>query len=171
MVIAQTERLRLRRLELRDAAWIKRLVNEPSFIENIGDRNVKSIEDAERYLSEGPVASYAKFGFGLWAVERKSDGAPLGMCGLLKRDALEHADVGFAFFPEYWGQGYALEAAKESMRFGQTTLAMPEIWAITSPANQRSIRLLEKLGFRFAEQRSMFGPTVDTNLFKYRERE
>jgi hypothetical protein len=92
------------------------LLNEPSFIENIGDRGVRSIEDAHRYLREGPIAMYEKHGFGLWHVARNSDGAAVGMCGLLKRDNLPDVDIGYAFLPEFWGLGYAIEAAEATMR-------------------------------------------------------
>src|SRR6187549_4031216 len=113
----ETPRLTLRRMQFDDAPLLVKLLNEPSFLENIGDRGVRSIEDAHRYLREGPMAMYEKFGFGLWHTARK-DGVAVGMCGLLKRDNLPDADVGYAFLPAYWGQGLAQEAAEATLRHG-----------------------------------------------------
>ena len=141
-----TSRLTLRRLDFDDAAFLVRLLNEPSFRENIGDRGVRSIEDAPRYLRDGPFAMYEKYGFGLWHVALKSDGSPIGMCGLLKRDTLPDVDIGYAFFPEYWGQGYALEAAEATMRHGALKFGLKRIIAVVSQGNGPSIRVLEKLG-------------------------
>ena len=101
----ETARLSLRRLGFDDAPFLVGLLNQPSFLANIGDRGVRNVEDAHRYLREGPMAMYEKFGFGLWHVSRRSDGASIGMCGLLRRDILPDVDVGYAFLPEYWGQG------------------------------------------------------------------
>jgi len=142
----ETPRLTLRRLDFDDAAFIFRLLNEPSFLQNIGDRGVHSIEDAPRYLREGPMAMYEKYGFGLWHVARKSDGSPIGMCGLLKRDNLPDVDIGYAFLPEFWGMGYALEAAEATMRHGALKFSLKRIIAVVSQGNGPSIRVLEKLG-------------------------
>src|SRR6187549_3617445 len=114
----ETPRLTLRRMQFDDAPLLVKLLNEPSFLENIGDRGVRSIEDAHRYLRDGPMAMYEKYGFGLWHVARRSDGVSVGMCGLLKRDILPDVDVGYAYLPEHWGQGYALEAARATLALG-----------------------------------------------------
>ncbi len=126
-----------------------RLVNEPTFLRYIGDRGVRSIADARRYIAEGPVAGYTKHGHGLMRVVRKADGVAVGMCGVLKRDTLPDPDIGFSFFPEYWSQGYALESASAVMRHARETLRLGRILAITSKDNEPSMRLLGKLGFRF----------------------
>jgi len=147
--ILETERLVLRRLTSDDAAFILELLNEPAFLENIGDRGARTLADARRYIARGPVASYRKFGFGLYLVELKDSGAPIGICGLLKRDWLEHVDIGFAFLQKFWSRGYARESAAAVMHYGWTTLRLPRIVAITKPTNQASITLLEKLGLRF----------------------
>jgi len=120
----ETDRLRLRRLSVddADAKFILRLLNEPSFIQNIGDRGVRTIEDARAYILQGPVASYEKFGFGLLLVEQKESGLAIGMCGLLKRDVLEHIDIGYALLPEFWSQGYALESASAVMSYVRVKL-------------------------------------------------
>jgi RimJ/RimL family protein N-acetyltransferase len=148
MTVLKTERLTLRRLTTDDAAFIFRLVNEPSWLRFIGDKGVKTLDDAREYIRTGPIASYERFGFGLYLAELKGSGQPIGMCGLLKRDALEHPDIGFALLPEFWGQGYAYESAAAVMAFGKDVLGLDRILAVTNPDNYSSMRLLEKLGMR-----------------------
>ena len=149
MTEIDTERLLLREFTPGDAAFVHRLVNEPAFLRYIGDRGVRTLDDARRYIADGPVDGYARHGHGLMRVVRKSDGADVGMCGVLKRDSLPDPDLGFSFFPEYWSQGYALEAARGVMRHARTMLGLGRILAITTVDNEPSIRLLGKLGFRF----------------------
>jgi RimJ/RimL family protein N-acetyltransferase len=149
MRILDTERLSLRWLDLGDAAFIRRLVNEPSWLRYIGDRGVRTDDDARRYLEKGPLAMYAGSGFGLYLVETRSTREPIGMCGFVKRETLPDVDLGFAFLPEYWGRGYAFEAAAATMAFGGSTLGLKRVVAITAQDNRASIRLLERLGFRF----------------------
>jgi RimJ/RimL family protein N-acetyltransferase len=150
-LVIQTDRLNLRKLTLDDAGFIVQLVNSPGWLEFIGDRNIKTLEAAEEYLTTGPVKSYQENGFGLWMVELKS-GEPIGMCGLLKRDTLEHPDIGFAFMPEYMGKGYAYEAAAATIAYAKEQLNLSEIAAITIPGNVRSIKLLEKIGMKCTRQ-------------------
>ncbi len=149
MTAIETERLRLREFTAGDAEFVHRLVNEPAFLRYIGDRGVRTLEDARRYIADGPVAGYATLGYGLMLAVRKSDGAEVGMCGVLKRDSLPDPDLGFSFFPAYWSQGYALEAARAIMRHARDALGLGRILAITTQDNEPSIRLLGKLGFRF----------------------
>lgn len=149
MTLLATGRLELRRFTDQDAGFILRLVNEPSFRRYIGDRGVRNLEDARRYIAEGPVAGYERHGYGLMCVVRKSDGALLGMCGVLRRDALPEPDVGFSFLPEHWSQGYAFESASAVMRHARESLGLGRILAITTVDNEPSMRLLAKLGFRF----------------------
>jgi RimJ/RimL family protein N-acetyltransferase len=163
VTVLETARLALREFDARDAEFVLRLVNEPSFLRYIGDRGVRTPDDARKYIADGPVAGYARDGHGLMRVERKSDGASLGMCGLLKRDALPEPDIGFSFFPEYWSQGYALEAASAVMRHARDTLAIGRILAITTRDNASSMRLLDKLGFRF--ERMIALGTEELRLF------
>ena len=159
MNVIETERLNLRWLTLADAAFVLELVNEPSWLRFIGDRNVHSIADAEAYIAKGPLDSYEKNGFGLYLVELKEGGAPAGMCGLIRRDTLPHVDIGFAFSPRFWGRGLALEAAAAVMAYGRDTLGLQPILAIVNPDNERSISLLEKIGMRF--ERMLRLPTDD----------
>lgn len=149
MKVLETERLILRRLTLEDAAFILQLVNEPSWLRFIGDRRVRSLEDARSYIQKGPVESYERLGFGLYAVERKGEPGPIGICGLVKRESLEDVDIGFAFLPSFWGQGYAYESASAVMAYGRRTFDLKRLVAVTSPDNYASIRVLEKLGLQF----------------------
>jgi [ribosomal protein S5]-alanine N-acetyltransferase len=160
-----TPRLVLRRLEFSDAAFLVGLLNEPSFLENIGDRGVRDEQDAHRYLREGPMAMYAKYGFGLWHASLKSDGTAIGMCGLLKRDSLPDADIGYAYLPAHWGKGYALEAADATLRHGAEKYGLRRVIAVVSQGNAGSIRVLEKIGMRFERMHSMHPDEADVRLY------
>src|SRR5436190_16151049 len=149
MEVAQTERLILRWLNAGDSAFILELLNEPSWIRFIGDKGVKTIQDARRYIENGPVEMYQRLGFGLYLVELKENGAPIGICGLIKRDALPDVDLGFAFLPRFWANGYAFESASAVIAYGRRAFGLSRIVAVLSPDNHRSAKLLEKLGFRF----------------------
>lgn len=161
----ETDRLRLRRLTFDDSDFIVQLLNEPSFLQYIGDKGVRDRDGAQRYLREGPLASYEKFGFGLYRVADKADDAPMGICGLLKRDTLHDVDVGFAFLPRYWRQGYAIEAAKAVLEEGRERFALTRIVAITSPDNAASIALLDKLGFAFEGMRRLTPEAPEVRVF------
>lgn len=169
MTVIETERLVLRRLAPDDADFIVELLNQPSFLRYIGDKEVRNNADAVRYIQNGPIASYERFGFGLYLVELKESEVSIGICGLLKRESLPDVDVGFAFLPDYWSLGYAFESAVAVMNYGREVLGLRRIVAITSLDNDASIRLLEKLGLRFerliklSEDQSevrLFGSTV-----------
>lgn len=125
------------------------LLNEPSFVRNIGDRGVRTTEDARAYITLGPMASYERFGFGLYLVELKAPRTPVGICGILQRDELPEPDIGFAFLPAYWSQGYALESATAVRNYARDAIGLRRLLAIVSPSNDSSVRLLEKLGFSF----------------------
>lgn len=152
MCIIETERLQLCQLSLDDAKFILSLVNDPGWIRFIGDRGIRTVAQAEAYLQDGPMVSYATNGFGLYLVRRKSDKLRLGMCGLVKRPSLPHVDIGFAFLSLYTGRGYALEAATAVLNYAHFDLKLHPIVAITAPDNQRSIKLLQKLGLRFQKR-------------------
>lgn len=151
----ETPRLSLRRLEPDDAEFLVGLLNQPSFLANIGDRGVRDANDARRYLREGPMAMYGRFGFGLWLLSRRDDGAPIGMCGLLKRDTLPDVDVGYALLPQFWGQGYALEAVQATLRHAASKFGLKRVIGVVSEGNVASIRVLEKAGMRFERMVSM----------------
>ncbi len=145
-MIAKTSRLTLRELQLSDAAFTLCLYNEPSFLQHIGDKGVRTIEDAENNLRQGAIASYAQHGYGMWLVENQQ-GQSIGMCGLIKRDFLTETDLGYAYLPEFVGQGYAYEAATAVLAYAAQHTALKTLVAIVSPDNLASKSLLEKLGF------------------------
>lgn len=162
--VLDTERLRLREFLPEDAPFILELVNEPDWLRFIGDRCIRDLDAARRYIVEGPQAMQARHGFSLWCVEAKSGGLPLGMCGLIKRDTLEHVDLGFAFLGRHRGRGYAREAAAATLAHARH-LGIGVVAAITDPANASSIRLLEALGFRTAGQRQLTPDSPAVSLF------
>lgn len=163
--VLETERLVLRRFSPADAPFIFDLVNQPSFIQNIGDRGVRTLSDAEGYIENGPVASYARNGFGLWRVELKKSGESIGMCGLIKREALEDVDVGYAFLPQFWGQGYGIESVKGTLEFAKNIVRLKRVVAIVDPENQGSIRVLEKAGFRYEKMIRLSADDIELKLF------
>ncbi len=165
MKILETERLILRQMRIEDAEFIFELVNEAAFIRNIGDKSVRTLDDARNYILNGPVASYAKFGFGLYLVELTETGKAIGICGLLKRDSLEDVDIGFALLERFRRKGFAYESAAAVMKYGGDTLGLKRIVAITSPDNEGSMRVLEKIGLRFEKMIRMPGSNEDTRLF------
>lgn len=149
MIVLETERLILRRLTTADGQFILTLLNEPSFLRYIGDKKVRTLEDAAQYIVNGPVASYERHGFGLGMVELRESHTPIGMCGLLKRDELPDPDIGFAFLPDFWNKGFAFEAAAAVLEDARERLGLERILAITTPDNESSIKLLQKLGLKF----------------------
>lgn len=149
MKILETERAILREVTIDDAEFIIDLLNQPSFIKYIGDRNVRTIDEARDYIESRFTESYKKFGFGMWAVELKNTQAPIGICGFVKRDSLPDADIGFAFLPQFEKKGYAFESADAVMKYGRNVLNLQRVLAITSQDNESSRRLLEKIGFKF----------------------
>jgi ribosomal-protein-alanine N-acetyltransferase len=165
MIVCETQRLRLRHLLDTDAPFILELLNEPDFIRNIGDREVRTIDDARRYIQHGPIASYSQHGFGLFLVELQDTATPVGICGLLKRDYLDDIDVGFALRESFRGQGYAFEAASAVMRLGQQVHGLERIVAITSPDNRASMRVLRRLGLEFERTLRIPDQSRDTRLF------
>ena len=165
MKVLETQRLILRRLSVDDGAFILGLLNDPAWLRFIGDKGVRNLEDARNYIVTGPMDMYARLGFGLYLTERKSDGAPIGICGLIKRDALEDVDIGFAFLPDFRGKGYAREAAAAVMEHARSAFGLRRLVAITSPDNEASIRLLEKLGLRFETTMSLADDSHEVSLF------
>ena len=149
MKILETERTILRELTTDDAEFILDLLNQPSFIRYIGDRNVRTTDEARGYIETRFTESYKKFGFGLWAVELKETSQPIGICGFVKRDSLPDADIGFAFLPQFERKGYAYESAYAVMKYGTDALNLKRVLAITSQDNESSVRLLEKINFKF----------------------
>lgn len=163
--ILETERLIMRHLNISDAAFIVELLNSEGWLEYIGDRNVRTAEEAEAYLLNGPIKSYEENGYGLTLVSLKDGNIPIGVCGLLKRDYLETADLGFAFLSKYIGLGYGYESASAVLAYAHDKLNISSVFAFTVPQNVASIKLLEKLGFRFERVFRMPGEEEELLLY------
>lgn len=166
-MLLTTDRLRLRGLSADDAAFMLRLLNDPSFLRNIGDKGVRTADEARAYILRGPASGYEKLGFGMWLVEEKESGAPAGICTLLKREALDDVDIGYALLPEFWSRGYASEATSALISYARDTLGLKRLVAVTAVDNQSSVRLLEKLGFRFERMVKLSDDDVDLKLFAF----
>jgi ribosomal-protein-alanine N-acetyltransferase len=165
VIVLETERLILRRLSLDDAEFILQLLNEPSFLRYIGNKGVRDLDGAGQYILNGPVSSYEQNGFGLYLVELKESGSPIGISGLVKRDTLPHADIGFAFLPAYWAKGYAVESAAAVMTYAREVLGLTRILAITSPDNEASGKLLGKIGLKFDRMIKLSEDAPEVKLF------
>jgi RimJ/RimL family protein N-acetyltransferase len=165
MIVLETERLILRRLSTDDAEFVLKLLNEPSFLRYIGDRGVRNLEQATQYILNRLVASYERNGFGLYLVELRESGIPIGISGLVKRDTLPDADIGFAFLPAYWSKGYAVESAVAVMNYARKVLGLTRIVAITSLDNEASAKLLGKIGLRFERMIKLSEDMDEVKLF------
>ena len=165
MNIIETNRLILRKFIIDDAGFVLELLNSPSWLKYIGDRNVKNLEDAKNYISDKLISSYIKNGFGLYEIILKKDNIPVGMCGLIKRDTLENIDLGFALSPVFTGNGYAFEAAFATLNYAKTVLKLERIIAITTTENKNSIKLLEKLKFVFEKMVHLSNEEEELMLF------
>lgn len=160
----RTARLELREVVLGDAAFLVRLLNDPSWLENIGDRGVRTPEDAEAYIRNNIWAQHQTHGFGLYAMQLRSIPLLIGMCGLVKRDFLAAPDLGFALLPDFTGHGYATEAARAVMLHAHSKLHIERLYAIVKRGNHRSLRLLGELGFRH-EGPLPLPPEADVDLY------
>jgi RimJ/RimL family protein N-acetyltransferase len=165
--VVGSERLVLRELSLADAAFVVELLNDPGFLRFIGDRGVRTEEDARGYLEKGPLASYARHGFGLYAVVTRDSAEVAGICGLLRRDWLDEPDVGFAYLPRFRGRGYAVEAARAILDDAARRLGLARVGAIVSPDNERSLRVLGKLGFRHERDARPPGEAADVRVLAW----
>lgn len=168
-IIIQCERLNLRELGLQDAPFILQLLNEPGFLRFIGDKGVRSLDDARRYLLKGPLESYRRYGHGLYLVSLRANGQPIGICGLVKRASLVDPDVGFAFLEAHWSKGYASEAAAAVLRHGHDSLGIERIVAITAIDNRGSMAVLEKIGLTFERRVRLEDDAKELNLFGSRK--
>ncbi len=166
-IVMRTARVLLRKLDTRDADFMLELLNDAAFLEHIGDRGVRTLEDAARYIENGAMASYARSGFGFYCVVHGKSGARIGICGLARREALEDVDIGFAYLPAYRGAGYGFEAAEAVMRHARDVLGLQRIVAITAVANRASANLLEKLGLRFERMLRVADDEPEIRLFAW----
>ena len=165
MTVLETERLRLRRMQRSDASLMIELLNDPAFIRFVADRGVRTEAQAVDYIEEKILPSYDKFGFGFYAVEKKDDGEPVGICGLIKRDSLDDVDVGFSFRRSFWGRGYATEAATAVMEFGKREYGLSRVVALVAGNNSSSIGVLKKLGLRFEKTIELPGYSSASDLY------
>jgi RimJ/RimL family protein N-acetyltransferase len=166
MNVLTTERLTLRKLSTEDAEFVLALLNEPSFLRYIGDKGVRTLDDARQYILSGPLDSYERNGFGLYLAELKESGLAIGICGLVSRPTLPDPDIGFAFLPTYWSKGYAVESAAGVLTYAREALRLQRILAITSPDNQASGRVLERIGFRYVRVFQLSDGAEDVKLFE-----
>jgi len=163
--VIECKRLSLSEIGLDDAPFILELLNEAGFLRFIGDKGVRTLADAREYILQGPIDSYRKFGFGLYLATLREGGAPVGICGLVKRDTLVDVDVGFAVRAQYWSQGFASESAAAVLRYGREKVGLKRIVAITAPDNQGSIAVLEKIGLRFERRIHLVKDGPELKLF------
>lgn len=159
-MITSSARTVLREMTVEDASFIRDLLNQPSFLRYIGDRQVRTSDDANRIIEERYRQSYREHGYGLWVVQRAEDGAPIGICGFVRRDVLPHPDLGFALLPEFEGHGLACEAAEASLAYARSALGFSHVLAIATRDNTRSLQLLQRLGFRADGEVTMPGDEV-----------
>ena len=166
MIITETKRLLISEFTIEDASFFLELMNAPNSIKYIGDRNLNSVEDAEKYLINKTIKSYSDFNFGFYKLELKGEkNIAIGTCGLAKREELDHVDIGFAFLPGYEGKGFGYEASKEVMSLAKETFKLEKLIAITVPYNKNSIKLLEKLGFACEKRIKPFEDDEELLLF------
>lgn len=164
-MILCTARLSLRPLTPADAPFMLELLNQPSWIEQIGDRGVRDLEGAEAYIRNGPMASYARHGFGLWCVERTAAALPVGICGILQRDYLDAPDLGYAFLERFQGQGFASETTATTVAYGRTAFGISRMYAFVNPGNAPSIRVLEKVGMTFLRRMHLPNDPIEVSLY------
>jgi RimJ/RimL family protein N-acetyltransferase len=165
MALIETERLFLRKLTVDDAAFMLDLLNQPSFIQFIGDRGVRTLDDAREFILTRYIAAYERLGFGLYLTLLRESQIPIGICGLVKRDGLDDVDVGYAFLPQYWSKGYASESVSAVLAYARNTLGIHRILGITTPDNISSIRVLEKAGLEFERMIKLAGDESELKLF------
>ena len=163
--VHETKRLLLRQIDPADAAFIHELMNEPPWIEFIGDRGIRTVADARNFIRDRLMPSYETHGFGFYLTELRKDHTQLGICGLIKRDTLDDVDLGFALFERYWGQGYAREAAEAVIDFARETIGLSRLAAVTHPDNLRSAHLLEALGMKFERMVQLGDEELEIRFF------
>jgi RimJ/RimL family protein N-acetyltransferase len=167
----ETERLYLRRVTLDDADLLLAVWNDPAFIEHVGDRGVRTVEEAAEAMKVGALKLYLDHGYGPYAMVRKDDGVRMGICGLFKRDNLDYPDIGFGVLPEFCGNGYAGEAAFAVLAHARDDLQIEKLTAIVSPGNAASIGLIKKLGLVLAGMITMPGDDEEICLYSKRLRQ
>lgn len=156
----ETERLRFRAMSETDDEFILDLLNSSGWQEFIGDKNVHNVEQARSYIRNSIESSYKNNEFGIWVVCLRDSGAVVGTCGLVNRDTLPDIDIGYAFLPQFYGQGFATEASLAVLSFAKNSLNLKRVLAIVSHGNHASVKVLEKLSFESRGDYSL-GPLED----------
>jgi len=165
MIILKTSRLYLSKINKKDAPFLYQLMNDPDWILNIGDRQINNLEDAENFIANRFIKSYKENGFGFYILRLIENDSPVGICGLIKRDGLDHVDIGYALMPEFRGNGYAFEAAKVVSAYGLNHFKLDKIVAIVNSGNKKSEQILEKLGLQFEKMITLPNETKKIQLF------
>ena len=155
--VIATERLRLRKLTLDDAGLMFAVWNDSEFVRNVGDRGIRTLQEARDAMKKGALRLYEKYGYGPYRISLGDSDTPIGICGLFRRDGLEDPDIGYATLPDFCGRGYAYEAAIAVAEYAEAELGLERLIAIISPANTASIGLIRKLGFEFERMHTMPG--------------
>jgi len=163
--VLETERLILSRLTIDDAPFMLMLFNDPSFIDNICDKNIRTLEQAQQHIRDAPLESYKKHGYGPYLVQLKQTDELIGICGLYKREEFDFADIGYAFLPQFTGQGFACEAAQATLKYALNQLKLTKVLAITSLKNSRSEKLLNKIGLKLQGTIAYGDDQEQTKLF------
>ena len=164
--LLNTERLELRWLTPDDAEMMLAIWNDPAFLRYVGDRGVRTVEQARSAIEAGPLQIYADYGYGPFRLTRRDDGSDVGICGLFRREGLDEPDIGFAILPEYRGRGFGFESSVAVLDHARDALNLSGVTAIVSPQNERSIGLLEKLNMYY--ERTIRLPGDDDDLSLYR---
>lgn len=165
MPLLTTERLVIKKITLEDASFILELMNDKDWILNIGDRNVKTVDEAKAYIELTFLKTYQESKFGFYGVSLKTTGKMIGTVGLIDRDGLDNVDIGYGLLPAYRGKGYAFEAAEAMHSYGHNTLLLDKIVAIVNPGNLDSIKLIQKLGLSFEKMVRLPDEEKDIKLF------
>ena len=153
MKVAETKRLILAKITIKDGPFILELMNTPGWLKYVGDRHIKTVEQAENYIKNNQLKAYETHGFGYYKMQLKSDNLkPIGTAGLLKREELEHIDIGFSILPEFHGKGYGFEVSSKLLVMAKDIFDIKMLCAITLPINKVSIKLIEKLGFSYKKR-------------------
>ncbi|MCB4798070.1 GNAT family N-acetyltransferase [Neotamlana laminarinivorans] len=165
-MVEETQRLILEKFSKNDAPFFLELVNSPNWIKYIGDRNTKTIQDAEKRIENGHLKSYNTNDFGFYKVLLKAENnKPIGTCGIIKRDELPEVDLGFAFLPEYEGLGFGFEASEKVIKLAKNKFNLKKLIAIVTAKNKNSTKLLRKLGFVFKKDIILFDDASELQLF------
>jgi len=164
-IVIETERLILRKFTTADASFMLQLLNTPTWLRFIGDRNVHTVEEAKQFLLNGYLKSYETHGFGFYLAMEKTTQNPIGMCGLVKRNTLQDVDIGFAFLPDFVGKGYGFEAASATLNYAENVLKLEKVIAIVDPENVVSIALIKKIGLQFERMVRLSADDIELMLF------